>query len=270
MLPLHAWLPTAHPVAQSPASAVLSGIIVKAGVLAIIRVVFYIVGPDFIRGTWVQTAWMLLSLITVFMGSLLAFREPVFKKRLAYSTVSQVSYILFGLSVLSPMAMSGALMHAMFHAFIKCTLFLTAGIFIFRCGYTRVDELTGIGKKMPKTLWCYTFASLALIGIPPTSGFISKWYLAEGALEANVGVLGYVGPVILLISALLTAGYLLPVTVKGFLPGEDYQDVHADGSLEPSGKMLVPLAVLAVLTLVLGLLPNPLTEFVSRLSSALM
>lgn len=270
MLPLHAWLPTAHPVAPSPASAVLSGIIAKGGVLAIIRVVFYIVGPDFIRGTWVQTAWMTLTLVTVFMGSLLAYREPVFKKRLAYSTVSQVSYILFGLSVLSPSAMSGALMHTVFHAFIKCTLFLTAGIFIFRCGYTRVEELPGIGKKMPKTLWCYTFASLALIGIPPTSGFISKWYLAEGALNAGVGAFGYVGPIILLISALLTAGYLLPVTMKGFLPGEEYREEHTDGSLEPSGKMLVPLAVLAALTLLLGLFPNPLTQFVSRLAASLI
>ena len=98
MLPLHAWLPTAHPVAPAPASAALSAIIVKAGVLAIIRGIFYIVGADFIRGTWVQKAWIVLSLMTVFMGSMLAYREKLFKKRLAYSTVSQVSYILFGLS----------------------------------------------------------------------------------------------------------------------------------------------------------------------------
>ena len=133
MLPLHAWLPTAHPVAPSPASAALSGIIVKCGVLAIIRTVYYVVGADFIRGTWIQTAWMVLTLMTIFMGSMLAFREPVFKKRLAYSTVSQVSYILFGLSALTPTAMTGALLHVVFHAFIKCTLFLTAGIFIFQC-----------------------------------------------------------------------------------------------------------------------------------------
>ena len=148
MFPLHAWLPAAHPVAPSPASAVLSGIIVKSGVLAIIRVVYYVVGADFLRGTWVQTAWMVLALLTVFMGSLLAFREPVFKKRLAYSTVSQISYILFGLSLLTPVGMTGALLHTVFHAFIKCALFLTAGIFIFQCGKTRVDELAGIGKQI--------------------------------------------------------------------------------------------------------------------------
>jgi multicomponent Na+:H+ antiporter subunit D len=267
MLPLHAWLPAAHPVAPSPASAVLSGIIVKCGVLAIIRTVFYIVGPEFIRGTWVQTAWMILSLMTVFMGSLLAFREPVFKKRLAYSTVSQASYILFGLSVLEPTAFSGALLHVVFHAFIKCTLFLTAGIFIFKCHLTRVDELRGIGKKMPKTLWCYTFASLGLIGIPPMSGFISKWYLAEGALSAQIGVLRYVGPAVLLISALLTAGYLLPVTIDGFLPGKDFAPVKEDEA--PDG-MLLPLVFLAVMTVLFGLFPNALIGFVGRIASALL
>lgn len=268
MFPLHAWLPAAHPVAPSPASAVLSGIIVKSGVLAIIRVVYYIVGAEFLRGTWVQTAWMSLTLLTVFMGSLLAFREPVFKKRLAYSTVSQISYILFGLSLLSATGMAGALLHTVYHAFIKSALFLTAGIFIFQCGKTRVEELTGIGKQMPVTLVCYTFASLALIGIPPASGFISKWYLAQGALEANVGVFGWLGPVVLLVSALLTAGYLLPVTMKGFFPGK--QQIASGGRLEEKKGMLVPLAVLAALSLLLGILPNPLIAYVSRIAGTLM
>lgn len=269
MLPLHAWLPTAHPVAPSPASAALSGIIVKCGVLAVIRTVYYIVGPDFIRGTWVQTAWMVLTLMTVFMGSMLAFREPVFKKRLAYSTVSQASYILFGLSVLSPTAMTGALLHVVFHAFIKCTLFLTAGIFIFQCGKTRVEELVGIGKEMPKTLWCYTFASLALIGIPPTSGFISKWYLAQGALEADIGVFRWIGPVVLLISALLTAGYLLPVTMKGFFPGKDAEQTEWK-KLEPPYLMLLPLAFLALMAVLLGVFPNPLIRYFGQIAATVM
>lgn len=268
MFPLHAWLPAAHPVAPSPASAVLSGIIVKSGVLAIIRVVYYIVGADFLRGTWVQTAWMSLALLTVFMGSLLAFREPVFKKRLAYSTVSQISYILFGLSLLSPTGMAGALLHTVYHAFIKSALFLTAGIFIFQCGKTREEEFTGIGKQMPKTLLCYTFAALALIGIPPASGFISKWYLAQGALEAEVGIFRWLGPVVLLISALLTAGYLLPVTMKGFFPGKE--GAAAEDRQEPKIGMLLPLAVLAALALLLGIFPNPLIAYVSRIAETLL
>lgn len=268
MFPLHAWLPAAHPVAPSPASAVLSGIIVKAGVLAVIRVVYYVAGADFLRGTWVQAVWMALTLMTVFMGSLLAFREPVFKKRLAYSTVSQISYILFGLSLLTPVAVTGALLHTVFHAFIKCALFLTAGIFIFQCGKSRVEELEGIGKRMPGTLWCYTFASLALIGIPPASGFISKWYLAQGALKAGVGIFGWLGPVVLLISALLTAGYLLPVTMKGFFPGHG-EAVSAEKQ-EAKPGMLFPLAVLAAAAVLLGVFPNPLIQYVSRIAEALM
>lgn len=268
MFPLHAWLPAAHPVAPSPASAVLSGIIVKAGVLAVIRVVYYTVGADLLRGTWVQAVWMALTLLTVFMGSLLAFREPVFKKRLAYSTVSQISYILFGLSLLTPVAVTGALLHTVFHAFIKCALFLTAGIFIFQCGKSRVEELDGIGKRMPGTLWCYTFASLALIGIPPASGFISKWYLAQGALKAGVGIFGWLGPVVLLISALLTAGYLLPVTMKGFFPGHG-EAVSAEKQ-EAKPGMLFPLAVLAAAAVLLGVFPNPLIQYVSRIAEALM
>ncbi|MCD7744395.1 MAG: proton-conducting membrane transporter [Lachnospiraceae bacterium] len=321
MFPLHAWLPTAHPVAPAPASAVLSGIIAKAGVLSIIRVMFYIVGADFIRGTWVQTAWMTLSLLTVFMGSMLAFREKVFKKRLAYSTVSQVSYILFGLSVLSPTGMEGALLHVVFHAFIKCALFLTAGIFIFQAGYSRVDQLEGIGKKMPKTLWCFTFASLALVGIPPASGFISKWYLAQGALEAEIGVFRWVGPAILLLSALLTAGYLLSIVTNGFFPkvkdavhgavvakassasdvvqesaaavavgaghgmdmtkaADAVQESASDGAdahhasggeiTEAPLGMLIPLAIFAALSILLGVFPNPLIQFVSGIAATVL
>ena len=285
MLPLHAWLPAAHPVAPSPASAVLSAIIVKSGVLAVIRVVYYIVGPGFIRGTWVQYAWMSLTLITVFMGSLLAFREKVFKKRLAYSTVSQVSYILFGLSLLSPIGFEGALLHVVGHAVIKCGLFLTAGVFLYQFGYTRVEQLTGMGKRMPVAMWCYTLFSLGLVGIPPTVGFISKWYLAEGSLRLgnafgvppvvssqwiidDIGIFSWMGPMVLLLSALMTAGYLLPMAMRGFFPGEE-----AEGKdwkrREPSLCMLLPLILLAALTLLLGIWPGPLEAFVREIAYGL-
>lgn len=269
MFPLHSWLPTAHPVAPSPASALLSGIIVKFGVLAVIRTVYYIVEPAFVRGTWVQYAWMILTLLTVFMGSMLAYREPVLKKRLAYSTVSQVSYILFGLSLLTPEAMGGALLHTAAHAFVKCGLFLTAGVFLYQFGYTRVDQLTGMGKKMPKTLWCYTIFALALTGIPPTAGFISKWYLAEGALASGIPVFSWLGPVVLLVSALLTAGYLLPVAIKGFFPGEEAVSLDLSKK-EPTPYLLIPLVILAVLALLLGILPNPLIRYVSEIAGAVL
>lgn len=269
MFPMHAWLPAAHPVAPAPASAVMSGLIVKAGVLGIIRVVYYLFGVDFIKGTWVQSAWLTLTLITVFMGSMLAYREKVMKKRLAYSTVSQVSYILFGLALLQPQAMTGAILHVVFHAFIKSTLFLCAGAIIYKTGKTNVDDLTGIGKEMPVTIWCYTFASLALIGIPPASGFISKWYLALGSLESGIRIFAWLGPVILLVSALLTAGYLLPITIKGFLPGADY-DYASLVKREPVKMMVVPCAILAALAILLGVLPNPLINYISEIVSTVL
>lgn len=269
MFPMHAWLVTAHPVAPAPASAVLSGIIVKGGVLAILRVIFYTVGPAFLEGTWVQTMFLTLSLITVFMGSMLAFREKVLKKRLAYSTVSQLSYILFGIALLNPTSLIGSFLHIAGHAFIKSVLFLCAGAIIFKTGITKADELKGIGKKMPITIWCFTIVSLGLIGIPPTGGFISKWYLATGALSSQCKIFGVLGPIVLLISALLTAGYLLPITIQGFFPGDDF-DYENLKKCEGDGFMVIPLILLTVLSVVLGMFPNAVIDFLTNIVSGLL
>lgn len=269
MFPLHAWLPTAHPVAPAPASAVLSAVIVKAGVLGMVRVVYYIFGVSFLRGSWVQTVWMCLTLLTVFMGSMLAYREPVLKKRLAYSTVSQLSYILFGLSIMETDALRGGLLHVLSHGFIKAALFLCAGAIIFKTGKTRVEELRGVGKEMPLLMWCYTIVSLGLIGIPPTGGFISKWYLAQGALSSGIAVFSWLGPVILLISALLTAGYLLPVTIRGFFPGADY-NYEALVKKEPSPLMTVPVLILALLSVLLGLLPGEILDYLLQIAGKVL
>lgn len=269
MFPMQAWLPTAHPVAPAPASAVLSAIIVKGGVLAVLRSVYYVAGADFLRGSWVQYVWLILALITIFLGSMLAFREPVLKKRLAYSSVSQASYIMLGMAILQPAALTGSLLHVLFHAFIKTALFLSAGAMIYQTGYTRVDQLRGIGKEMPVTLWCYTFVSLALIGIPPASGFISKWYLAQGLLESQVKPFSWLGPVVLLVSALLTAGYLLPITIDGFLPGKDY-NYQALKKREPSVKMTAPLFILAAGALLMGLFPGGLIRFLGNIAAAVV
>jgi len=271
MFPLHAWLLMAHPAAPTPASAALSAVIVKAGVLASIRTVFYVAGADFIRGTWVQYAWMTLTLLTIFMGSVLAFREQVFKKRLAYSTVSQVSYILFGLSLLAPTAFTGALFQVAVHAAAKCGLFLTAGVFLRRYGYTRVEQLVGMGKKEPKVMWCYLILALGLVGMPPTGGLVGKWYLAEGALESGMGIYAWLGPVVLLVSALLTAGYLLPVAMRGFLPGSSVEvSLKKDGEEEAGWAVWLPLVVLAGLTVFLGIWPGSLVEFISRIAQSVL
>lgn len=264
MIPLHAWLPTAHPIAPAPASAALSSIIVKMGVFGVMRVVYYLFGTDFLRGTWVQYTWIILTLITVFLGSMLAYREKIFKKRLAYSTVSQVSYILFGMALMHPQALTGSLLHILFHAIIKSALFMSAGAIIYKCGVERVDEMRGIGKKMPKIMWCYTLCSLALIGIPPASGFISKWYLATGSLATGLPVVSWLGPVVLLVSALLTAGYLLPIAIDGFFPGPDFDYKHLEKK-DPTKQMVVPIMILAALAILLGVFPNFFIDYIGDL-----
>ena len=268
MFPMHAWLTAAHPAAPAPASAILSAVIVKAGVLGIFRVVYYIFGASFLRGTWVQTFWMVLTLLTVFMGSMLAYREPVLKKRLAYSTISQLSYILFGFAVMDGDSVTGGLLHVLCHGFIKAALFLCAGAIIYMTKRTRVEEMRGIGKEMPLLMWCYTIVSLGLIGIPPTGGFISKWYLATGALSSGILRFDWIGPAILLISALLTAGYLLPLTIQGFFPGADYYESGRGQMIkkkEPSPFMTMPVLVLTVLSIAIGLFPGWITEYLSRI-----
>ena len=267
MFPMHGWLPTAHPAAPAPASAVLSGVITKMGVLAIIRVVFYMVGADFLRGTWVQTAWTTLALITVFMGSMLALKENVLKKRLAYSTVSQVSYILFGLSTLTPVGFVGALLHVVFHSAIKNTLFMSAGAVISKTGKTEVSDLRGIGRQMPVVMTLFTIVSLGLIGIPPTGGFISKWYLATGALSTG-GAYAWIGPAVLLVSAILTAAYLLTISIRGFFPGADF-DVATLEKKEPTAVMWAPMLALALVTVVLGMFPGGLIAFFTKIATSL-
>lgn len=268
MFPLHSWLPTAHPVAPSPASAVLSGVITKCGVLAIIRVTFYLFGADLIRDTWAQYAAVCLSLLTVFMGSMMALGEKLIKKRLAYSTVSQVSYVLFGLMLMNAEGFEGAMLQAVFHILAKDALFMWAGAVIHETGLTRVDQLTDMGRRMPAAMWAFTIASLSLIGIPPTGGFVSKWALAQGALSSVIPKVGLIGVCVLIISAILTAGYLLPITASAFFPGKDAY-LEPNPRREPSRNMLAPMLILAILTIVFGIFPNIVTGFIAPAVKAL-
>lgn len=277
MYPLHGWLPAAHPIAPAPASALLSGVIAKMGVLGVIRLVYFSAGPALIRGTWVQYAWMCLAMGTVFMGSMMAFREKVTKRRLAYSSISQISYIMLGLSLLNVGGLTGGLLHFAAHAVSKGTLFLCAGVFLYKLGRPEAADLRGAGPLMPVTMWCFLIASLSLVGIPPMGGFTSKWYLSVGAVADGMGVFAILPPAVLLVSAFLTAGYLLPVAVDAFFPGRDFsvkqafgdcpavqkrlptpgkgkkQKVSLNGAAEPSFLITVPLVILCAAALCVGL-----------------
>ena len=266
MFPLHGWLPTAHPVAPAPASAVLSGVITKMGVLGIVRVLFFIAGAERIRGTWVQYTMLALTLTTILMGSLLALKEKKLKKRLAYSSVSQVSYVLFGLFTLTEWGFVGAMLHVIFHSLMKNTLFMGAGSIIHKTEKTYVDEMEGLGKRMPWTYAFFTVASLGLVGIPPTGGFISKWNLAQGALATGFSY-SWIGPTALLISAVLTAAYLFTVVIKGCFPGED---VKPEPNCEAGWKMLLPMGVYSALIVLLGMFSGPIIAYFQTVAQSLL
>lgn len=275
MFPMHGWLPTAHPVAPSPASAVLSGIITKAGVICVIRVIYYSVGVNFLRGTWVQMALLTLSSITVFMGSMMALNEKLLKKRFAFSSVSQVSYVLCGLFLMDKTALAGSLLHVIFHALIKDGLFLCAGAIIFKTGFRYVDQLKGLGRKMPVTFWCFTICSLGLIGIPPTGGFISKWFIAEGAIaglsNSPVPVFSWLIPAVLLVSALLTAGYLMPISIHAFFSSPDEQHLAAVSEVTRAPRLMtVPLMLLSAAVVVLGAFPGFFIRIFQQIAAILV
>lgn len=267
MFPLHAWLPAAHPQAPAPASSVLSGLITKAGVIAVIRIVYFTVGRDNLRGTAAQTVLLALAVVTIFMGSMLAYKEKLLKKRLAYSTVSQVSYVIFGLMLLNEAGVTGALLQVVFHALAKNVLFLTAGAFIYKTGRTMVADMYAMGKAMPKTFVCFTVAGLSLVGVPLTAGFVSKWYLALGALQTGSGLMGFVGISVVMVSALLTAGYLVSVTAKVFFAKRSDE---VQQSFEPNSYMLAPLAVLTAFIVIFGVFPAPVISFVSQIAQSIM
>ena len=267
MYPLHAWLPTAHPQAPAPASSVLSGLITKAGVIAIIRIVYFTVGADVLRGTMAQYIILTLAIVTIFMGSMLAYKEKVLKKRLAYSTVSQVSYVIFGLMLLNEAGVMGALLQVVFHALAKNVLFLCAGAFIYKTHKTLVSDITGMGKSMPKLFAFFSVAGLSLVGVPLTAGFISKWYLAQGAINTEIGLIGFVGICTIMVSALLTGGYLVSVTAKAFFT---LRSEEVSESFEPNGYMLIPIGVLTAMIVVFGVFPQPVISFVSQIAQSIM
>ncbi|MBR0094285.1 MAG: hypothetical protein IJP91_03310, partial [Synergistaceae bacterium] len=264
LFPLHAWLPTAHPVAPTPASAVLSGLITKAGVIAMFRVVYYVAGADFLRGTWVQTAILSMALLTIFTGSMMAYIEKHLKKRIAWSSVSQVSYVVFAMMLLNADGISGAVLQIAAHAMSKSCLFLSAGVVIYftleGANYHYADQLRGVGKELPITMTCFALASISLIGLPVTGGFTAKWYMASGAL--NLGGVGVFGIVILMISALLTAGYLLPIVTDAFFPGSDF-NYETVVPLRLPLNMKLPLLMLSAGAVATGLLAGSIISFVA-------
>jgi len=276
VFPVHGWLPTAG-VAPTPVTALLHAVaVVKAGVFAITRLIYYCYGTDFLAGTWAQYTVLGLAIFTILYGSSLALKERHFKRRLAYSTVSNLSYILFGVCLMNPWGMAAGLLHMLFHSVMKILGFLSAGSVIHRSGREYLFQLDGLGRKMPVTFTCLTIAGLGLTGVPLFAGFISKWQLAQAAIDtsaamsaaaaasdtASFGWLPIVGIVILLVSALLTSIYMLTISIRAFI----HPLPEGDATRESGWKVLLPLCIFAVLVLVFGVYPQPLMALVTAIA----
>ena len=258
MFPLHVWLPDAHPVAPSPASALLSGIMLKTGAYGLIRVIFNVYSPDMLSASGWNTIITVLALITILLGSAVALTQQDLKRRLAYSSVGQMGYILLGMSLLTENAVMGNIFHIFSHALMKSCLFLAAGAVIMKTGKRNIQDLAGVGRQMPVTMIAFTVAAVAMIGVPPFNGFISKWVLGLGAIEA--GVPNYI--IVLLLSSLMNGLYYLPIIVAAFFEGE--MAIPVD---EVPYRMLLPMVLLAFSCLIFGLFPVNLPFDLSRLAT---
>ena len=252
LVPLHGWLPQAM-VAPAPVSALLHAVaVVKAGAFGIVRVVYDVFGIDFAVGLGVTGPLAWLAAVTIIYGSLRALFQDDLKRRLAYSTVSQVSYITLGVAIAGPIATIGGLVHLVHQGLMKITLFFCAGNLAETLGIHKVSEMKGVGRRMPWTMAAFTVGAFGMIGVPPVAGFISKWYLGLGALEADQSwvILVLAG------SSLLNAAYFLPILhTAWFKPTpENWPDEHHFGRKETAWALLLPPLITAVLALAAGLL----------------
>jgi len=253
LIPLHRWLPRAM-VAPAPVSALLHAVaVVKAGAFGIIRIVYDVYGINLSTELGLTQPLMWLAAATIIYGSLMALRQNDIKRRLAYSTVSQVSYITLGVAIAGPLAATGAIVHLVHQGVMKITLFFCAGSFTETVGIHKIQQMDGLGKRMPWTMTAFTIGALGMIGVPPLAGFISKWYLGLGALEQGYPEI----LAVLVISSLLNAGYFLPMIYRGWFgppPSVGWpRDIFLQHRFETHWMLLFPAVFTAALSLLFGL-----------------
>ena len=252
IFPLHYWLPTAG-VAPTPTTALLHAVaVVKAGVFALIRITYYLNGASMLQGTWIQYLMMMISSFTILFGSIKALKEQHLKRRFAYSTISNLSYIVLAISFMSKLGLVAAFLHLVIHSITKICLFFCCGEIIENSSAKYVYELNGIGKKMPLTMISFALASCSITGVPLFGGFVSKYYLIKAGLSL-ANVFSYIGVICLIISALLTAIYSLVIPFVSFVnsPSENNQEIISKAN-EKSKEMLIPIITFSVCTLILG------------------
>jgi multicomponent Na+:H+ antiporter subunit D len=262
LMPIHEWLPTAM-VAPTPVSALLHAVaVVKAGVFCVLRVILYVFGPGLLYDL---DLWLLLAYFTSFtviVSGMLALAQDNLKRRLAFSTINNLAIIILGATLLSQSAITGGIFHIAAHGFMKITLFFVAGAIYVKTHKENVSELDGIGKVMPVTMASFAIAAMGIAGVPPVAGFISKWYLCLGSLEAHQILFLFV----LLTSALLDVGYFFPIIYNSFF--KESKEHHEAGVSEAPMFMVVPIALCAGGSLLLGIAPNAFVRFFALASLA--
>ena len=250
VMPLHGWLPAAM-VAPTPVSALLHAVaVVKTGVFCVLRIIGFVFGPKLLAQLGIIDVLAWAAATSILVSSLIALRQDHLKRRLAFSTIGQLSYIVLGAALLSPLSIKGAYLHLVAHAVMKITLFMCAGLIIARTHREYISELYGISKKLPITMACFTIASLGIAGMPFLVGFISKWNLALGALQAGK-------PLYILVwvaSALLAAAYLMPICQMAYFRKDPQEGFREYGEI--SYRMLVPICVTTIMAAILGVVPN--------------
>jgi len=260
VMPFHNWLPSAM-VAPTPVSALLHAVaVVKVGVFSTVRVMLYVFGVNTMDALNLGLPTAYFVSITIILASVIALSKDNLKMRLAYSTVSQLSYVILGVALLTPAGIQGGVIHIANHAFSKITLFFCAGAIYVATHKKNISEMSGLGRAMPFTFGAFALASLSMIGAPPVAGFVSKWYLLNGAIDARSLAI----VIVLLSSTILNAAYFAPIVYQGFFGKPSRQDTdHHYGEAHPS--MVVPLTITAVISVLIGLYPAFFMNFVQKL-----
>ena len=267
IMPLHNWLPSAM-VAPTPVSALLHAVVVvKVGVFSTCRIMLSVFGVKLLHDLNLGIFTAYFVSFTIIMASVIALSKTNLKARLAYSTISQLSYIILGVAMLTPNGITGGLIHIANHAFSKITLFFCAGAIFVACGKKDIREMGGLGYRMPITMIAFGIASLSMIGVPPSCGFVTKWFLALGAMDIkSIGLL-----VVLLVSSLLNAGYFVPVFLTAFFGKPPAAEVGVTGNLENRPLilfMVVPLLITSIISIVLGIYPDLFLKIINVMVGA--
>lgn len=258
MFPMHIWLPDAHASAPGPSSAILSGIVIKAPVILLFKILFVVYGNEILKDTVILNLILIFGATGMIMGSLFARVQKDLKRLVAYSSVAQMGYIFFGFGLGNKLGLTIALYHIIAHGLTKSCLFLAVSSFIEQTGFRDIDKMKGVGREMPITLGIFSLGALSMVGIPVLPGFISKWNLALAAIEHDQFYL----IVIILASSLLNASYYFPIIINGYFGNSNLEGKVYMSKMKPI-KELVPLILLSLMMVIVGFASGPILDWIA-------